>query len=312
MNTYIRLLGAWVFCILVNTSLVGAEKRKDKNKCPSPTTSVATLPAAAPAATLVSTPTELTQTPVEPTLALPALVPPATPATTSSSALPSIEATPAPLTRFSAFLTKEKESTPAALVPPATTAAPASPALTSTIAPALSSTTPDFNSVPDLPFSTVADITRHPEQIQGLTLFGRIKDAADYQAFSHENYLKKHVDGQTLAVALPTADSQRAKFGHAANELVQKAADRKEKNIIVRMSKLVKWAEAHKIELNQADLGIMKQQAIVQIKDALATLALLNSKITITGTSPFDLVGKKSTNGMRRLSGTQHTEEQKS
>lgn len=150
----------------------------------------------------------------------------------------------------------------------------------------------DFSRVNTLPMSPVPSLERNEEQINTLNTLQWIKDAAELHTLSHENYLKKHVEGETLTVALPTADKQRAKFGHAANELAGKAANRRERNIVKRMTTLITWADAYNTELNQADLSVMKKQAIYQIQDALRTLALINSKIKETSTepSPFDLV----------------------
>lgn len=198
--------------------------------------------------------------------------------------------TPAPLVRTQALFLPEASSLAVPPLLPPTAKAPASPALTSSTP----DEKPDHNLVATLPFSPLPDIQRHPEQINGLSWVQRAQDTAEFYSISHENYLKKHVEAQTLAVVLATADAQRAKFGHAANELIQKAALRKPKNTIVRMGTLIKWAEAHGIAINEADLTMMKQQTILQLQDALATLALINGKIpTPDNPTPFDKVGKK-------------------
>lgn len=353
MNSYLRLLVTLAACTILGSSLHAAQK--DKKGKTSPTTSTTLVAAGSTtitaagkfedttkvgplyAASLASALSSLSSS----TAAAPSSAPVVSTSTsapmssntgtlTSTSALSSTIATPA-LTPEPLALshpewheagskptpTKTESSVVSADKPSVTSDTDSAHAQSAT--PKATDNTPkkDFSYLPNLPFNSSPDIERHTEQINALSLTQWLKDAADLHTFSHENYLEKHIDGETLTVALPTADKQRAKFGHAANELAAKAANRRAKNTVIRMSKLLKWADAYNIELNQADLTVMKQQTILQIQDALATLSLLNSKIKITPTdpSPFDLVGKvrkkESLTPPRKRSSTAPTDEHK-
>lgn len=128
------------------------------------------------------------------------------------------------------------------------------------------------------PQDRVPKIANPKEQITSIGILGGILDSADFHALSHEGYIRKHVAAETLRVALPTADAQRAKFGHAANELARKTKERSNKNLIKRMGELVAWSDAHTIGLNEDDLNLMRTLTLENMNTCIATLILIDQK----------------------------------
>ena len=128
------------------------------------------------------------------------------------------------------------------------------------------------------PKDKIPKIANPKEQITSIGILGGILDSADFHSLSHEAYIRKHVAAETLRVALPTADAQRAKFGHAANELARKVKERSNKNLIRRMGELVAWSDAHTIGLNEDDLNLMRTLTLENMNTCVATLILIDQK----------------------------------
>lgn len=129
-----------------------------------------------------------------------------------------------------------------------------------------------------LPTTKIPKIDSPKEQVTKIGFLGGLLDSANYHTYDNEAYLRKHVQGDTLRVALPTSDAQRAKFGHAANELARKAQERRDKNIIKRMGELVAWSNAYKVGLNEEDLNLMRSRTLECLTYCVATLATIDDK----------------------------------
>lgn len=128
------------------------------------------------------------------------------------------------------------------------------------------------------PKERIPSLSQRKEQVAQLSFLSRCLDSSTLHSYSHENYLRAHVNADTLRVAVPTADAQRSKFGHAANELVRKFQERREKDLIKRMGDLVAWSNAYDVGLNEADLRSMRELTLEAFTTALTTLILLDEK----------------------------------
>ncbi len=128
------------------------------------------------------------------------------------------------------------------------------------------------------PKEKIPGLAQRQEQVAQLGFLARAFDTSTYHCQTHEGYLRKHVLADTLRLVLPTADLQRAKFGHAANELARKAQERSDRNLIKRMGELVASSDAYGIGLNPDDLHLMREIILKEIGAAVGTLILLDNK----------------------------------